>query len=109
MDLNLRAAQDALSHPSEQVLETMRGASSEAQAAVASMAPSSSALASLSTNSNSAGAAASAQSNGTNGANDGGGAGQVGESTPQEDTSRLQVVDEVNRFERHRGTRQGDD
>lgn len=105
MDLNIRAAQEALANPSEQVLETMRGASSEAQAAVASVAPRTSALASIPASAN-----APDQIDAANAPDAPSAAGPAGASavlaadtvpTEQEDTSRLQVVDEVNSFQAH--------
>lgn len=93
MELNIRAAQEALANPSEQILETMRGASSEAQEAVASVAPSTSALASIPSASAAAG---ESQSSSATTAAAGAGARVDGPAEEQEDTSRLQVVDEVN-------------
>jgi hypothetical protein len=92
MELNIRAAQEALANPSDQVLETLQGASSEAQAAVASIAPRSSALASLG---KPYGEVAAADGGAVDDAQRASAGGLDGAAAVQEDTARLQVVDEV--------------
>lgn len=88
MDLNIKAAQDELENPSEAVLNTIAGASQEAKDAIASIAPQGSSLASMHQDSSnntmnaSHSQLADVVATGVNG-------------TLQEDTARLQVVDEV--------------
>lgn len=88
MELNLRAAQEQLARPSEEVLETMQAASREAQEAVASIAPGGSQLASLSSSGDEASAGVKSNGSAVDPA-------KMDGQQEASDTSRLQVVDEV--------------
>jgi hypothetical protein len=107
MEMNIDAAKDALMHPTDEILETMRGASEEAQAAIASIAPANSALASLNGSNHNrseegAGSTSIQESNGHSqeyaaapNANQTSDTAAGVNGTLKEDTARLQVVDEV--------------